>query len=203
MPKPYSGDLRARVIEEIATGASRREAAERYGISPSVVVIWAQRFEKTGSVAAKPSGGSISPLEDHAEFLLAQISAQPDLTLDEVVVVMEKQEIPGGRSALWRFFERRNISFKKKSERCRVNRADVARARRRWMREQVMFDPARLVFVTKRGRTPAWCDFERQTQQLPARQGNKNRTADYAACRWRRISSRHPATTRSNSGSWP
>src|SRR5262245_31334054 len=35
MPKPYSGDLRARVIEEIATGASRREAAERYGISPS------------------------------------------------------------------------------------------------------------------------------------------------------------------------
>jgi len=33
MPKPYSGDLRARVIEEIVTGASRREAAERYGIS--------------------------------------------------------------------------------------------------------------------------------------------------------------------------
>jgi hypothetical protein len=28
MPKPYSGDLRARVIEEIVTGASRREAAE-------------------------------------------------------------------------------------------------------------------------------------------------------------------------------
>ena len=120
MPKPYSGDLRARVIEEIATGASRREAAERYGISPSVVVIWAQRFEKTGSVAAKPSGGSISPLEDHAEFLLAQISAQPDLTLDEVVVVMEKQGIPGSRSALWRFFERRNISFKKKSVRGRA-----------------------------------------------------------------------------------
>ena len=49
MPKPI-GDLRARVIEEIATGASRREAAERYGISASVVVIWAQRFEKTGAL---------------------------------------------------------------------------------------------------------------------------------------------------------
>jgi len=47
MPKPYSGDLRARVIDEIATGASRREAAERYGISASVVVIWAQRWEKS------------------------------------------------------------------------------------------------------------------------------------------------------------
>ena len=57
MPKPYSVDLRARVIEDVETGASRREAAERYGISPSVVVIWVQRFEETGSVAAKPSGG--------------------------------------------------------------------------------------------------------------------------------------------------
>lgn len=117
MPKPYSGDLRARVIEEIVTGASRREAAERYGISASVVVIWAQRFEETGSVAAKPSGGSTSPLEEHAEFLLALIVAQPDLTLDEVVVVMEKRGIAGSRSAVWRFFDRRNISFKKNSVR--------------------------------------------------------------------------------------
>ena len=68
MPKPYSGDLRARVIGDIVSGASRRAAAEYYGISPSVVVIWAQRFETTGSVAAKPSGGSTSPLEKHAEF---------------------------------------------------------------------------------------------------------------------------------------
>jgi transposase len=56
MPKSYSVDLRARVIEDVETGASRREAAERYGISPSVVVIWVQRFEETGSAAAKPSG---------------------------------------------------------------------------------------------------------------------------------------------------
>ena len=39
MPRPYSGDLRARVIEDISTGASRREAAERYGVSPSAVVL--------------------------------------------------------------------------------------------------------------------------------------------------------------------
>ena len=74
MPKPYSIDLRGRVIAEVETGASRREAAERYGLSPSVVVIWVQRFEETGSVAAKPSGGSTSPLEKHAEFLLALIA---------------------------------------------------------------------------------------------------------------------------------
>jgi transposase len=115
MPKPYSVDLRARVIEEVETGASRREAAERYGISPSVVVIWVQRFEETGSVAAKPSGGSTSPLEQHAEFLLGLIANQPELTLDEIVAAMRKRRIAGSRSAVWRFFARGNISFKKNS----------------------------------------------------------------------------------------
>jgi transposase len=95
MPKPYSVDLRARVIEDIETGASRREAAEHYGISPSVVVIRARRFEETGSVAAKPSGGSTSPLERHAEFLLGLVADEPDLTLDEIVAVMGKRKIGG------------------------------------------------------------------------------------------------------------
>jgi transposase len=117
MPKPYSIDLRGRVIEEVETGASRREAAERYGLSPSVVVIWMQRFEETGSVAAKPSGGSTSPLEKHADFLLALIANQPDLTLDEIVVAIRRRRIAGSRSAVWRFFARRNISFKKNSVR--------------------------------------------------------------------------------------
>src|ERR1035441_6743868 len=40
------------------------------------------------------------------------------------------------------------ISASKKSLRAaEQERADVARARRRWMREQGMFDPARLVFI--------------------------------------------------------
>jgi transposase len=113
MPRPYSNDLRARVIEAIEAGASRREAAERYELSASVVVLWARRWKETDSVAAKPSGGSISPLEDHAEFLLALIVEQPDMTLDEIVEAMDKRGIAGSRSAVWRFFDRRNISFKK------------------------------------------------------------------------------------------
>ena len=73
-----------------------------------------QRLNETGSIAAKPSGGSISPLEVHADFLLVLIADQPDLTLDEIVAAMRKRRIPGSRSAVWRFFERHNISFKKK-----------------------------------------------------------------------------------------
>jgi transposase len=117
MPKPYSMDLRERVIETVAAGASRREAAELYGVSASVVVIWVQRWEATGSIVARPSGGSVSPLEDHAEFLLGLVTEQPDLTLDEVVAAMAKARIAGSRTAVWRFYERHGITFKKNSVR--------------------------------------------------------------------------------------
>jgi transposase len=120
MPKPYSIDLRSRVVETVASGVSRREAAAHYDLSPSVVVLWAQRWEETGSIAAKPSGGSTSPLEQHAEFLLGLIVEQPDLTLDEIVVAMRKRRIKGSRSAVWRFFDRHKISFKKKPVRGRA-----------------------------------------------------------------------------------
>src|ERR1700758_4999222 len=113
MPKPYSYDLRVRVIELIEAGWSRREAAELYGISPSVVVIWAQRWEATGSIAAKPSGGGGSPRGDPAEFLLGLVRQPPGRTLDEVVEAMSKARIAGSRTAVWRFYERHDFSFKK------------------------------------------------------------------------------------------
>jgi transposase len=78
-------DRRERVIARVESGASRREAAEHYEISPSTAVIWVKCFRESGRCSAKPRGGTISPLEEHAEFLLALIDEQPDLTLDEVV----------------------------------------------------------------------------------------------------------------------
>jgi putative transposase len=105
------------VLREVEAGASRREAAECVEVSASSAIKWMQRLNETGSIAAKPSGGSISPLEKHAEFLLALISERPDLTLDEIVAAMRKRRIVGSRSAVWRFFRRLNISFKKNSVR--------------------------------------------------------------------------------------
>lgn len=106
-----------------------------------------QRFEQTGSVAARPRGGSPSPLEQHAEFLLDLIAEQPELTLDEIVAATRKRRITSSRSAVWRFFDRHGISFKKTLYAAEQKRADVVRTRRRWMREQGLFDPARLVFI--------------------------------------------------------
>jgi transposase len=92
-------------------GASRREVAELYGISPSVVVIWMQRWSDTGSIEAKPSGGSVSPLDQHVHFLLGLIVEQPDMTLDEIVAAMSRARIEGSRTAVWRFYECHGITF--------------------------------------------------------------------------------------------
>ena len=111
----FSGtDLRVRVIEAVNAGASRREAAEWFGISVSSAIRWLREWLDGGRAAAKPRGGSCSPLEEHATWLLALIEERPDLTLEEVVAAMGKQGIEGSRTAVWRFFERHDVSFKKK-----------------------------------------------------------------------------------------
>jgi len=117
MPRAYSADMRARVVGRVESGASRREAAEHYEVSASTAVIWVKCFRETGRCAAKPRGGSISPLEEHAAFLLVLVDEQPDLTLDEVVCAMRRRKVPGSRTAVWRFFQRHKITFKKSAAR--------------------------------------------------------------------------------------
>jgi transposase len=100
MPKAYSADMRARVIARVESGGSRREAAEHCEVSASTAVIWVKCFRETGRCAAKPRGRSVSPLEQQAEFLLALIDGQPDLTLDEVVSAMRRHKVPGSRPGI-------------------------------------------------------------------------------------------------------
>lgn len=115
MARPYSDDLRARAIAIVEGGASRHEVAALFEVSPSSVINWLRRWRDEGSAVAKPSGGSVSPLEKHAGLLLALIAEHPDLTLDEAVAAMGKRRIVGSRSALSRFFIRHDITFKKKA----------------------------------------------------------------------------------------
>jgi transposase len=120
MSVAYSTDLRVRVIEAVKAGSSRREAAECFGISVSSAIRWLREWLDGGRAAAKPRGGSCSPLEEHATWLLALIAERPDLTLEEVVAAMGKQGIEGSRTAVWRFFERHDVSFKKNAIRQRA-----------------------------------------------------------------------------------
>jgi transposase len=148
MPKTYSSDLRERLIAAVGSGMSRNEAAEVFGVAISTAVKWMQRLRDTGSSAAKPRGGGTSPLEQHTERILATVSERPDATLKELLAALGRQRIRTSRSALARFLDRHNITRKKKTvHAAEQQREDVARARRKWIREQGLLDPAKLVFI--------------------------------------------------------
>jgi transposase len=58
MAKPYSMDLRERVVGAVLTGGmSTRAAAERFGVSNSSAITWVRRQRETGSVAPSQIGG--------------------------------------------------------------------------------------------------------------------------------------------------
>ena len=58
MARPYSMDLRERVVQAVEEeGLSRRQAADRFGIGIKTAIDWVRRFRETGSLAAKPMGG--------------------------------------------------------------------------------------------------------------------------------------------------
>src|SRR5256714_5815943 len=113
MPKAYSCDLRERVITAVETGASRREAAERFEVSVASAVKWLQRWCEERTAAPKPRGGSVSPLEEFAAEILDLIAQQPDLTLVETAAELRKRRIKTSHSSLWRFLDRHNITLKK------------------------------------------------------------------------------------------
>jgi hypothetical protein len=73
-PKRHS--MRERVSESIAAWHPDAEAAELYGISASVAVIWVQRGRRRE--VAIPDGGSVSPARNHVGFLLDPVTEQPD-----------------------------------------------------------------------------------------------------------------------------
>ena len=75
------------------------------------------------------------------------VSERRDLTLDEIVSVLDKRRIATSRSALSRFFARHGITFKKKPGERQSGSEPTARARRRWVREQGWLYTARLVFI--------------------------------------------------------
>jgi transposase-like protein len=63
MANGYSTDLRSRAVALIEGGESRREVARLLDLAASTTIRWMDRWQTTGSVAAKPGTGHCrSPL---------------------------------------------------------------------------------------------------------------------------------------------
>ena len=148
MARPYSQDLRDRVIGSVASGRTCRATAALFGVSVASVVKWSQRWRASGSAAAKPMGGwKQLLLKNEREWLLTRIAEKPDLTLRAVVAELAERGTPASYGAVWRFFKREGISLKKSLHASEQDRADIARRRARWKKYQGRLDPKRLVFI--------------------------------------------------------
>ena len=146
MSAACSTDIRGRVITSVESGSSRREAAEEIDVSPSSAIKWVAITERLE--AGRPSRGAGALTTGEArELFLTLIERQSDLTLDEVTVCCESKEFAVVALRCGASSSGTTLRSKKTLHAAEQQRADVARARRRWMRAQGMFDPAHLVFL--------------------------------------------------------
>ncbi len=113
-----SDDLRERVVEAVvAEGLSRNAAAKRFGVGVASAVGWVARFKAKGEISPSPMGGDrrSQRIEFHRDYLLGLNRRQPDLTLLEI---KERLIANCGErfssSVIWRFFDRHEITLKKR-----------------------------------------------------------------------------------------
>lgn len=128
MAKSYSIDLRLRVIAAVADGSSRREAARRFGVSPSCAVKLLARVDATGSAepgrrGRPPGSGKLGPFR---AVLIGWVEAEPDIILPELARRLEQVHgVTAHPSALSRLLGREGWTYKKSPRRA------GGRARRR------------------------------------------------------------------------
>lgn len=115
MGKPYSEDLRSRLINAVEDeGMSRRGAAVRFGVGFSTAINWVRDWRAEGRSKARAMGGDTrSKLSERRTLVLGLIEEQPDMTLEEVRRALAEQELEVGYGTVWRFFDKEGISFKK------------------------------------------------------------------------------------------
>jgi len=77
MGRPYSEDLRSRIVAAVESGISRNAAARQLAVSVSCVVKLMQRFRRTGSVSPAPRGKKPYALEGHEALVRELVAARP------------------------------------------------------------------------------------------------------------------------------
>ena len=116
MGKPYSLDLRERVVRAVTTGGmSRNRAAKQFGVAVSSAINWVKRLEETGGVAPGQMGGhkpkAISGR--HRLWLLDRIK-DGDFTLRGLVVELAARGLKVDYRSVWEFVHAEKLTFKKK-----------------------------------------------------------------------------------------
>src|ERR1700687_6260697 len=116
MGKPYSDDLRERVVAAIEAGQTRVKVAKLCNMTLSTVGGFIKRKRETGHVSPDKFGGyKTFALEPHTALVKELVAEQPDRTLAELQVRLAKEKVKVSQSGISRFLHPINLTFKKKA----------------------------------------------------------------------------------------
>ena len=122
MARPYSVDLRERVVAAVERdGMSRHEAAAHFSVAVSTAVGWLARWRRTGSIAPGQMGGhkarKISG--EHRDWLIERCRAR-DFSLRGLVAELAERGLTVDYHSVWAFVPAEKLSYKKNHSRQRT-----------------------------------------------------------------------------------
>ncbi len=117
--KPYSRDLRLKVLAAVDRGMPSKEVARVFGVSEPTIRRYLRLRRETGDVEPKPvPGPPAHKREALEERLPAQARLNPDLNLAEHCELFEEQSgVAVSTATMSRAFERLGLPLKKSRSR--------------------------------------------------------------------------------------
>ena len=135
MPKPYSDDLRERVVKSVMAGHSCRAVAKIYGVSGSFVVKLVQRWHTHKSVKPAQFGGYKKPvLTAHSDTVRRLVAKTPDATITELQELLNADGIVISRAAVGKYLKRMQLTYKKSPACSRTGQAGRGRSTKKMER---------------------------------------------------------------------
>jgi len=116
MARPYSMDLRERVVQAVEQeGLSRRRAADRFGIGIKTAIDWVRRQRETGSAATKSMGGCRPKkiVGRYREWLLERCRAR-NFTLRGLVAELAQRGLQVDYRTVWDFVHSEKLTYKRR-----------------------------------------------------------------------------------------
>ena len=115
MTAPLSLDLRRRLVRAVERGASIRQAARHFEVSPSAAIKLIERVRRTGSLEPGRIGGHRTPaLADHTDLIRALVEAHPRITLAALQAKLIERGAPRvSLATLWTTLRRLDLTHKK------------------------------------------------------------------------------------------
>jgi transposase len=112
--RPYSNDLRSRVVAAMEAGGSCRAVAAIFEVAPSTAGNWHRQYRRTQSYAPLAIGGDRRwKLSGELGWLAQRLAAVPELTLAEVRNELAARGVVVSYAGVQRTVKRLGLRFKK------------------------------------------------------------------------------------------